>query len=252
MTKKTIVPVEKLSDINPDRNHAYILNDNIVFLLNNEGSKLIPLSSKSSIGKDGENAYQIALKHGFEGSEKEWITSLDAKPAPWNEVLKKPFEKVSDTYLYLNQSERTLELASTLENLFPESFCMGDARPGANYHSYSVSKFFEKDSGKFVYTVEGYIYIHSTTSINIPAINLPFKSMPAYQETIGVFTNCTCNDTGNEIQDVLVEFSLSVGSKIKITTKIKRMVPERTGYISLDSEISTDTPLYAPFKFIFI
>ena len=31
-------------------------------------------------GKDGASAYEIAVKHGFEGTEEEWLESLKGEP----------------------------------------------------------------------------------------------------------------------------------------------------------------------------
>jgi len=48
-----------------------------------------PVSANpSGIGQDGKSAYEIALEHGFEGSEEEWLASLKAK----SEIL----DKVTD------------------------------------------------------------------------------------------------------------------------------------------------------------
>lgn len=43
-------------------------------------SKENPLHVKMEGGSDGKSAYDIAVDHGFEGSEEEWLESLKGKP----------------------------------------------------------------------------------------------------------------------------------------------------------------------------
>lgn len=39
-------------------------------------TKFIKNNEEAGSGKDGKSAYEIALKHGFIGTEKEWLESL--------------------------------------------------------------------------------------------------------------------------------------------------------------------------------
>lgn len=45
-------------------------------------------------GKDGLSAYEIAVKNGFEGSEQDWLNSLQATPAMTQEDIAAIFKEV--------------------------------------------------------------------------------------------------------------------------------------------------------------
>ncbi|MGM0175677.1 hypothetical protein [Enterococcus sp. DIV0800] len=99
-----IVPINRLSDIVPDRNHAYVLPNDDIYALNHEGTQVIKISSSSSIGKDGESAYQIAVARGFQGTEQEWLDSLDGPPgddglSAYEVALKSGFEGTEQEWL---------------------------------------------------------------------------------------------------------------------------------------------------------
>ncbi|MBO5909011.1 MAG: hypothetical protein J6Q67_04440 [Clostridia bacterium] len=57
----------------------------VTFLTNEDKEELqeemkdIQSGADGKDGKDGLSAYEIALKHGFEGSEEEWLLSLQGK-----------------------------------------------------------------------------------------------------------------------------------------------------------------------------
>lgn len=44
-------------------------------------------NSGSGNGKDGLSAYEIAVKHGFVGTEVEWLESLKANPPSIGEMV---------------------------------------------------------------------------------------------------------------------------------------------------------------------
>lgn len=94
---------------------ALIISTGEVYMKNSLGI-WEPIGSTSggngTPGKDGDSAYQIAVNHGFEGSEEEWLESLKGKdgytpekgidyftPADIDEIADKVIEKlpVSET-----------------------------------------------------------------------------------------------------------------------------------------------------------
>lgn len=45
----------------------------------------LPVKITGGGGAAGESAYEIAIRHGFEGTEEEWLESLKGEPGPQGE-----------------------------------------------------------------------------------------------------------------------------------------------------------------------
>lgn len=96
---------------------------------------------KGEKGERGYSAYEIAVQNGFEGSENEWLESLEGKSA-YEIALNHGFEGTEEEWVDLLQKHRE-DYESALEQLKEE---LANAENGSAY----VLK-------KDIVTVEGYI-----------------------------------------------------------------------------------------------
>lgn len=55
------------------------MTNNIVGIVEGVAEKQI-IGKVNTVFQSGESAYQIAVKHGFEGTEEEWLESLKGEP----------------------------------------------------------------------------------------------------------------------------------------------------------------------------
>lgn len=59
-------------------------------------------------GRDGKSAYEIAVEHGFEGTEEEWLESLVGPPGPPGEDGFGTEEQYNDIINRLNNLETSI------------------------------------------------------------------------------------------------------------------------------------------------
>lgn len=104
--------------------------------------------TNSSEGRDGESAYQIAVRYGFDGTEQEWLDSLPGKDG---------------TGIQLKGS---VPLYSDLANIFPAPN-VGDSwavEEDGRMYVYGENGFPTKGNGILIRGIQGDTYIPEETS----------------------------------------------------------------------------------------
>lgn len=74
---------------------GYSTDKKSLYIHDLENQEIVLLSGEGTAGKegkDGKSAYEIACENGFEGTEEEWLDSLQGEPGPQGEPGKTPIK----------------------------------------------------------------------------------------------------------------------------------------------------------------